>query len=546
MVLETALVANLASRDFVYRSRLSDVEEKYTEVTEGQRKEPDEYMLPSNIIMHHSFAERNADIDIDEYQLCVSCNFLYKNEAGHICEHFQNTAINDLCCVCGILTEDLENHLKNAHNQCSDLGIIVQQSEISHKYSTKHHYCFYCGKLQTKLARHLERQHSDENEVKEALEFVKGSSDRRKIFYGIQKQGDFINAKNGNVVGVRRSSMGNKIPCPYCKGFYSKNNLRTHVKKYCSQVHREQNVQLLSRRILSNYHENACEILREEIFPSMRDDDITANITHDNLVIAYANQLATKYSSSRHHYNMIRNRMRHISRVLTKMKKISNTISDTQSIFDPQHFDFFIQAVHRIAGFTNGKFSVPSFGPSSVTLFSQLGDVLETEAIKRKDIVLEQNVQRFLKLLRTTSNSLINKVAIANRTQIQRTQKVMLPFTHDVRLLFTKLEEKIASLANKIKLKFTKNTWVELTKLMLVKLMVYNRKRPGDVEKAQIIEYRNLQIIDETSVRQLDETEQIYAQNYGRFITRGKLNSPASVLVSKLDMESIPNRSWCK
>ncbi|KAG5873083.1 hypothetical protein JTB14_010499 [Gonioctena quinquepunctata] len=124
----------------------------------------------------------------------------------------------------------------------------------------------------------------------------------------------------------------------------------------------------------------------------MRHDDVTKEITHDKLVIAYANLPVTKYSASDHH-KIIRNKLRHIGRILLEMKRIDPVITDVTSIYDVSNFDTFIRAVHNLAGLKDGKFSTHSFGPPSVTLFPQIGDVLQIEAMKKKDETPHYNIQ---------------------------------------------------------------------------------------------------------------------------------------------------------
>lgn len=224
----------------------------------------------------------------------------------------------------------------------------------------------------------------------------------------------------------------------------------------------------------------------------MKEDNVTSAIASDELVITYANLQILKYSHSKHHHKMIRNKLRHISRILLEMRKLNEQITDVASIFDPSHFDCYVEAIHRLAGLRNGKFRVPSFGPSSVTLINQIGDVLEGEAIKRKSRVVEENTKRFLKLVTTSANALINKTAIENRTQIQRTVDVTLPKTKDIEHLSLLLEKEAERNVNILKQNFNLTVWLELNKLLLVKIMTFNRKRPGDVEKSQIVEFKNI------------------------------------------------------
>lgn len=372
---------------------------------------------------------------------------------------------------------------------------------------------------------------------------------------GIQKKGDFIYnstyAEGPHSISVRRSKVTQSyIPCPLCKGFYSRNNLRNHIRLNCKFKSKQnlsetefdlegRNVQVLSRSCLSDIHEKASKTLREKIFPILKNDEVTKAIAHDELIIVYGNLLVMKYSTSQHHYKMIRNKLRHISRILLEMRKVNPNVTDAASIFDPEHFDTFIQAIYKLAGLHDGKFSAPSFGPTSVTLISQVGNVLQTEAIKKKDQLIENNTQQFMKLLTTTANSLINKIAIENRTQNQRSKQVTLPKTEDVKKLFEYLESDLQMCIERLKLQFDIHSWVQLNKVTLIKIVIFNRKRPGDVEKSQILEYKNLQMVDEETMKKLNDSQRKYAIAFGRYITRGKLDSPASVIVSRMDILAI-------
>lgn len=69
--------------------------------------------------------------------------------------------------------------------------------------------------------------------------------------------------------------------------------------------------------------------------------------------------------------------------------------------------------------------------------------------------------------------------------------------------------------------------------------MTFNRKRPGDVEKSQITEYRNLEMLNEDEIRHLKDSDRDFGVRYGRYIARGKLNRPESILISKNEINGI-------
>ncbi|KAJ8931575.1 hypothetical protein NQ314_015487, partial [Rhamnusium bicolor] len=108
------------------------------------------------------------------------------------------------------------------------------------------------------------------------------------------------------------------VPCAKCKGFFSKLNLRNHFRK-CTERKLQgcRRSLALGRRLRSSLHENACDLLRDKVFPILREDDTIRDIRYDELLIRYANDLCTKFASRRHCYSLIRNEQ--------KLKEVDNT-----------------------------------------------------------------------------------------------------------------------------------------------------------------------------------------------------------------------------
>lgn len=88
--------------------------------------------------------------------------------------------------------------------------------------------------------RHLERLHSLEQEVIDILAFPKKSKQRKEALAILRNKTNFDLYLKGQICPSRRkpvnlanSNVGSNIayyPCVYCKGVFSKNYLRRHVK----------------------------------------------------------------------------------------------------------------------------------------------------------------------------------------------------------------------------------------------------------------------------------------------------------------------------
>ena len=132
-----------------------------------------------------------------------------------------------------VLESDEENSIKR------QLQTKLETMQIKQKDSHKKHYCKYCGKPSDKLPRHMERKHSDIDDVIEALSYPVRSKLRKAKWSEIIRSGDFeinIQALKYNLkpTSVRSTKTERELlPCDFCKGFFEGRKLFLHIKK-CS------------------------------------------------------------------------------------------------------------------------------------------------------------------------------------------------------------------------------------------------------------------------------------------------------------------------
>ncbi|KAJ8970651.1 hypothetical protein NQ314_001089 [Rhamnusium bicolor] len=98
--------------------------------------------------------------------------------------------------------------------------------------------CKYCdGEIISKhFARHLQRNHADENEVKEVLSADAGGTEKRRLLSLIRNEGNLDCAIRGHIIPKRRmlsKDIENKAEyaiCVHCKAYYKRLCLSRHVK----------------------------------------------------------------------------------------------------------------------------------------------------------------------------------------------------------------------------------------------------------------------------------------------------------------------------
>ena len=96
------------------------------------------------------------------------------------------------------------------------LGRKLIEMEKSSNDGHKKHSCLYCNKLYSKMPRHLENMHKNEDNLLEALSYEVGSKERRDKWIEIRREGDFniymeVYQQNLDPVAMRRSKSTKKV-----------------------------------------------------------------------------------------------------------------------------------------------------------------------------------------------------------------------------------------------------------------------------------------------------------------------------------------------
>ncbi|KAF5271984.1 hypothetical protein FQR65_LT17493 [Abscondita terminalis] len=410
------------------------------------------------------------------------------------------------------------------------------------------YFCIYCKKLFRKFPQHLQVSHTNEEAVKMFMILPKKNAERRKIIETIRRRGDFEYNTSENcseLLVARRSQVdfpktsNNYLPCPYCTAFFCKSTLRLHVK-HCTTVVRkgERNVNVLSRTILNSIHPSASELLKKNIFAVLRNDDCVNVIRYDRLAIIYGNFLCSKYSAQ-HHQDMIRSKLRTIGRLLIAARTLDSTITDFASLLTPGHFDVAVAAIKKVGGINAAQTSYKS--PTTVlnlsTICKHASAVWKSTCIKDEKPDAKQKVEDFLILFNVAFPAELGKTAVENQVQFQRQKVVDLPSTEDIMKLVRFLRVNRRLWFSKIRSGDVINISYGLRQLAsftLVSIMVFNRRRPGELERITINDFRTLKSAYSASAAAghfTNDEDRLMAERYKRFEIRGKLNRTVPVLV---------------
>lgn len=438
------------------------------------------------------------------------------------------------------------------HNEDSQLITVNHRSLIieTSNNKTKKHFCKFCKTKQTKLARHFLNKHIDEEEVQLFSHLPVKNKERLEIISKLRKQGDALyncdeNYNRGDVIVVRRPHLkkGRKaehyLPCGQCSAMYSILSLRAHYKKCCKTKNKFKRNVFVESRVKTFVNIKANSIMRNKILPPIRFDEIGRLVRNEDLIVLFGNRLTQKYRSP-HLHKMIRSRLRCVGNFYWHYKQRNPQLKKFEDMFDPQNYDEVVTSINIMTGLDEdtGHYKAPATAANIGTYLKKLSLYLISEMIKQKNQKKLQDVREFLQLLEDSLTHDIYKTVTENQLEIKRNKIINLPTIDDISLLRKHLNEKIKLNFEKLNKQFSISSWKELSSALLIALLLFNRRRAGEIERTKIQDfeqYEAVNINDEMACKLEGE----HFENYVRFLIRGKRGRNVPVLVDKYKLNCL-------
>lgn len=362
------------------------------------------------------------------------------------------------------------------------------------------HCCYFCGKLDTKIGRHLQTVHKDEDEIKGLHTSDKKEKDIKLDL--LRFKGDFYRnmeiIKNGGELLVWRRPCATDIvtykdyvPCVNCLAFVTKSEMWRHLKTcvgksgVCSD-----DVEKCQMLLYPNKHaEGASKELKELILTKMKKDEIYQCASKDVLITTYGSFLMNSVAGFKK-LNTISNRMRVLARLLLTMRKLTDQKELTLSeALKPESFDDVIKSTKELGGFkmvNNDGEIMPKFDTPSLPLLvgyamEKCASLLNGIAIKARDNDTVASAKNFLKLYKLEWETKVSSTCLKNMN-VNRFNKVqLLPITEDLMKVRDFMKEKIPELTSSLMADPSLETWRKLAEITGARLTIFNRRRGNEV-----------------------------------------------------------------
>ena len=374
----------------------------------------------------------------------------------------------------------------------------------------------YCkdSTLHSKLTRHLTRKHQHEQEVKEAMLLTGEERDSR--FERIRLLGDYhhnkdvLTLKEGQLIVVRNPSTsqnGNTSseaqhysPCPHCFGFFKNSELWRHCKtcrhKTNGDSKKYKNIQSHSRLLLPSFFKEDQENLSKFVLTKMKNDEIAHIAREDELLLSFGSSVLEKVGKTKAQY--VSQRMRQMARLILEMRKSIPAVSLTELI-DTKYFDAMTKAIKVMCNFDEEEHlsvETPSLALKLGHSLKRCGQLLKSRSLRAKDDLKLKGAKRFLELFENEWATAISSRTLASMGEKRQNKIEYLPIAEDLKKLRCHLASEIEKLTSAIEETGSgpqkhHSTWIQLAKVTLARIIIFNKRRSGETSKLEIEKFKS-------------------------------------------------------
>ncbi|XP_050965197.1 uncharacterized protein rnf214 isoform X2 [Labeo rohita] len=428
-------------------------------------------------------------------------------------------------------------------------GVVVsayQKKGVNRVYN-KRHYCLYCSKPYAKMARHLESSHAKESDVAKALSFPKSSKERKKQLDYIRNRGNYahnaavMETGKGELVPYKRppkEAQGKDfMHCAYCQGLFTRKVLWRHMRACGLQPqsvplkpgkNRVQSMCIYTGPVPSNMTKQLWEVIS-----AMNPDPITDVIKNDKVIIDIGQHLLNIGGLSAKNKQCVREKMRELGRLVHNARRVTS-LKTMEDCINPKKYMETVKAVKYTCGYESDKFMIPSLAKKLGSSLVKVSKFLKAQGLISNDEELVKNASEFQHVHQEKWNEMILATALRNIREGKCNVPTLIPFTEDVQKMHTFINQVQDNWYKLLSESPSAKAWMELAKVCLAQIVLFNRHRGGEVASMHLSAYLSRDASDphEDVEWALSEVEKNLCRHFSRIIIRGKHGRLVPILLT--------------
>ncbi|XP_034535193.1 uncharacterized protein LOC117809795 isoform X2 [Notolabrus celidotus] len=443
-----------------------------------------------------------------------------------------------------------KTHRESSSNDSSDVTVMMLQKKPNgdRLYNKKYH-CVFCLKAYNKIARHLESKHRDKQEVARAMTYPKGSKERRIQLSLLRNQGNRLHNNKvlregkGVLVPSQQSSTDvaarDYMHCINCEAYLKRKTLWRHMQR-CQLRKKIEGLKPGKTRVqaLCQYAQPVPADVNERFWKmvlNMHMDEVTNAVRREKNILKFGEHLFSKHGHDATKHEYIRQKMREAGRLVVQGHK-HGKLKQLSDFFVPANFPHVIRAVKDVAGLNEetNTYKTPSLALKLGHNLKKIASIIECEAMIAGEEDVVHNVQMFKQICDTKWNECVSAQALRNLDEAKWNAPQLLPFAEDVKKMHQYLERQRQDFKKKLDHKPTKKDWAELARITLCEIILFNRRREGEVSKMPLNAFtlRDTSSTHPDIELSLSELERKLCKHLQRIEIRGKRGRKVPILLT--------------
>jgi hypothetical protein len=324
--------------------------------------------------------------------------------------------------------------------------------------------------------------------------------------------GNYLPVKRSNHLRHQVTNLTHVV-CKHCSGLFKKTSLHKHIynckeftSKDGSKEIQESEGQPKRKKMcmLPNHstcmvkkNEGATDMLKTEVFPNMQRDEETLIAQGDRIIAKYGSNLRFTHRTAKQ-VNYCSSKMRTLAKLYINMKQKNPELREFQDCLKPEHFDTLMESVRKMSDFqSNGIMKAPSVPPRLCSALKKCASIVKSNTIKDKSLTQEQkkevtaSIDDFLFLMDKDWATEVGTNSEKSRKKLKVTKKDLLPDPEDIRKMSKYINDMCPLLIERLKQLPTVNNYETLAKLIIVHIIILNRRRPNETVEITLETYQS-------------------------------------------------------
>ncbi|KAF3695428.1 hypothetical protein EXN66_Car011104 [Channa argus] len=439
----------------------------------------------------------------------------------------------------------------------SSEAVVLPMSNSKTRVYDRRNYCLFCSRSLSKMARHLERMHSDKTEVAAAFQYPPKSKERQKIWNKLINEGNFAHNKEvlrtgkGQLAVRKRPKKARQAKdffhCLYCRGLFAKKTYFRHMKK-CPERAKNESEPLTGRKPMAL--RCVLEVLGDigisdgfrSILCGMIYDDVTQAIMNDKIILQFGEQMFNQYGSDAKKHGYIKQNLRHLGRLVLEAQK-TTPLKSLEEFFYLSSFRHVVSAVNVLAGYDpeSKTYSIPSLALKLGYHLQKACSIVQDNAMQCGDESLAESAQKFFSVYQKKWNKLISSGALTTLRKTKLITKKKVPLAQDVKCLNFHLEKVHPLAEKKLRESPSAENYAVLAKVLLARVILFNRRKGRQVSLVQLKQFmsrKKSSVLDDMDIS-VSDLERTMCGLFTRIDIRGTSGRMVPVLLKPSFVSSL-------